>query len=126
MTGTHLTGAVIVDLRRGAVDPSSVLTGPLRGVALQRLEPGQSTEISAEGVEHALYVTCGSGQAATPETQVPLAEGTALTLPLGTRAVMAAGSDGLEYVHAVLAVTEVPEAPEAPEAPEEGPDDRHH
>ncbi|MFJ8433386.1 hypothetical protein ACIQ9P_19005 [Kitasatospora sp. NPDC094019] len=112
-----MTGTVITDLRRrGAVDPTRVLTGPLRAVGLQWLDPGRSVEVAAEGVERALYITAGSGTATVPEQDgtgastvadsgLPLVEGTALTLPLGARTVLRAGTAGLEYFHAVLAVT---------------------
>ncbi|WP_328954144.1 hypothetical protein [Kitasatospora purpeofusca] len=109
-----MTGTVITDLRRrGAVDPSRVLTGPLRAVGLQWLDPGRSVEVAAEGVERALYITAGSGTATVPgadastvaDSGLPLVEGTALTLPLGARTVLTAGTAGLEYFHAILAVT---------------------
>ncbi|MER6361837.1 hypothetical protein [Kitasatospora sp. NPDC001527] len=112
-----MSGTVITDLRRrGAVDPTRVLTGPLRAVGLQWLDPGRSVEITAEGVERALYITAGSGTATAPEAEagneesaeadagIPLVEGTAVTLPLGARTVFTAGTAGLEYFHAVLAV----------------------
>ncbi|MFB7472007.1 hypothetical protein [Kitasatospora sp. NPDC056184] len=126
-----MSGTVITDLRRrGAVDPSRVLTGPLRAVGLQWLEPGRSVELTAEGVERALYITAGSGTATAPEAEtetetetegetgaeteddastaddsrIPLVEGTAVTLPLGARTVLTAGTAGLEFFHAVLAV----------------------
>ncbi|MFE7588949.1 hypothetical protein ACFU6K_06070 [Kitasatospora sp. NPDC057512] len=115
-----MSGTVITDLRRrGAVDPGRLLAGPLRGVGLQRLDPGRRTEVAADGVEHALYVTAGSGLAELPEGAVhpnqpdqperaeaglPLVEGTAIVLPLGSRTVLTAGTAGLEYFHAVLAV----------------------
>ncbi|MCX4688889.1 hypothetical protein OG401_32120 [Kitasatospora purpeofusca] len=111
-----MTGTVITDLRRrGAVDPTRVLTGPLRAVGLQWLDPGRSVEVAAEGVERALYITAGSGTATVPgaeadastvaDSGLPLVEGTALTLPLGARTVLTAGTAGLEYFHAILAVT---------------------
>ncbi|MFE6871742.1 hypothetical protein ACFVFS_35020 [Kitasatospora sp. NPDC057692] len=120
-----MSGTVITDLRRrGAVDPSRVLTGPLRAVGLQWLDPGRSVEITAEAVERALYITAGSGTATAPGTgtgseaeaeadddastaddsRIPLVEGTAVTLPLGSRTVLTAGTAGLEFFHAVLAV----------------------
>ncbi|MER7668429.1 hypothetical protein ABTY61_08165 [Kitasatospora sp. NPDC096128] len=113
-----MPGTVITDLRRlgAAVDPGRLLAGPLRAVGLQWLDPGRSAEVTAEGVEHALYVTAGSGLAALPEdvahpdqaeradTGLPLVEGTAVVLPLGARTVLTAGTAGLEYFHAVLAV----------------------
>ncbi|MED7949887.1 hypothetical protein ACFVYP_32765 [Kitasatospora sp. NPDC058201] len=108
-----MTGTVITDLRRrGAVDPSRVLTGPLRAVGLQWLDPGRSAEVVAEGVERALYITAGSGTATAPGSEastapdsgIPLVEGTAVTLPLGTGTVLTAGTAGLEFFHAVLAV----------------------
>ncbi|MER7703588.1 hypothetical protein ABTX81_11890 [Kitasatospora sp. NPDC097605] len=121
-----MSGTVITDLRRrGAVDPSRVLTGPLRAVGLQWLDPGRSVEITAEGVERALYITAGSGTATVPQAEataeataeagpgseataadagIPLVEGTAVTLPLGAHTVFTAGTAGLEFFHAVLAV----------------------
>ncbi|MFB7908923.1 hypothetical protein ACFC1T_21070 [Kitasatospora sp. NPDC056076] len=144
-----MPGTVITDLRRRgcAVDPGGLLAGPLRAVGLQWLEPGRSAEVTAEGVEHALYVTAGSGLAALPEdvvhpdhperadTGLPLVEGTAVVLPLGARTVLTAGTAGLEYFHAVLAVFpsaepavepaaersagEAETSPEIPEEPEE-------
>ncbi|MEU9040380.1 MULTISPECIES: hypothetical protein [unclassified Kitasatospora] len=126
-----MPGTVITDLRRrGAVDPGRLLAGPLRGVGLQRLEPGHSTEVAADGVEHALYITAGSGLAEPPENAarrdappadaesydaeprdaeprdsgIPLVEGTAVVLPLGTRTVLTAGTAGMEYFHAILTV----------------------
>ncbi|GAA1395185.1 hypothetical protein GCM10009639_30060 [Kitasatospora putterlickiae] len=116
-----MTGTVITDLRRrGAVDPSRVLTGPLRAVGLQWLDPGRSVEVTAEGVERALYITAGSGTATVPgaetgseaggeestaaDSGIPLVEGTAVTLPLGAHTVLTAGTAGLEFFHAVLAV----------------------
>ncbi|WP_416873118.1 hypothetical protein [Kitasatospora sp. SC0581] len=124
-----MSGTVITDLRRrGAVDPGRLLAGPLRGVGLRRLDPGRRTEVAADGVEHALYVTAGSGLAELPdgavhpnqpdhqdrqdrqdhperaEVGLPLVEGTAIVLPLGSRTVLTAGTAGLEYFHAVLAV----------------------
>ncbi|MFI9326991.1 hypothetical protein ACIGZJ_05510 [Kitasatospora sp. NPDC052868] len=142
-----MTGTVITDLRRrGAVDPGRVLTGPLRAVGLQWLDPGRSTEVASDGIEHALYITAGSGTASVPDPDadpdaaepgdpagqeesadgIPLLEGTALTLPLGTRTVLTAGTAGLEYFHAILAVRSTPQNrpaaqhPSTPQTPEEG------
>ncbi|MFF0409007.1 hypothetical protein ACFYUY_01050 [Kitasatospora sp. NPDC004745] len=109
-----MPGTVITDLRRrGAVDPGRLLSGPLCGVGLQWLDPGHSTELAADEVEHAFYVTAGSGLASVPAealraeeagASVPLVEGTSVVLPLGSRTVLTAGTAGLEFFHAVLAV----------------------
>ncbi|MDH6575363.1 hypothetical protein [Kitasatospora sp. MAP5-34] len=105
-----MTSTAITALHRGrAVDPGQVLTGPLCGVGLCWLEPGDSIELAADGVEHTVYVTAGAGLAGTDDIDVPLAEGTAVTLPLGGRATLFAGEAGLEYFHAVLAVPAVPQ-----------------
>ncbi|WP_441249283.1 hypothetical protein [Kitasatospora sp. McL0602] len=109
-----MSSTAITALHRGrAVDPGSVLTGPLCGVGLSWLEPGMSIWLDADDVEHTVYVTAGGGYATTEDegveeedvVDVPLAEGTALTLPLGGQATLVAGEEGLEYFHAVLTVT---------------------
>ncbi|MFG2824035.1 hypothetical protein ACGFX4_31975 [Kitasatospora sp. NPDC048365] len=100
-----MPSTAITALHRGrAVDPARVLTGPLRGIGLGWLDAGEAVELTAEGHEHAVYVTAGSGTAAGPGSDVPLAEGTAVTLPLGSRTTLTASEEGLEYFHAVLAV----------------------
>ncbi|GAA0690517.1 hypothetical protein GCM10010193_51090 [Kitasatospora atroaurantiaca] len=105
-----MSSTAITALHRGrAVDPGRALTGPLCGVGLSWLEPGAGVHLSADGVEHALYVTAGAGSASTAGAVVPLAEGTAVTLPLGEETTLTAGERGMEYFHAVLAVPE--EAP---------------
>ncbi|GAA1938568.1 cupin domain-containing protein [Kitasatospora viridis] len=101
---------VVTNLRRvGGVDPRVVFTGPLHGIEVAWLRPGERIELVADTVEHTVFVAQGGGRAApfgdgTGEVRVPLAPGTALTLPLGTGVRLTAGPDGLEYVHAVLAV----------------------
>ncbi|MEU1282778.1 hypothetical protein [Kitasatospora sp. NPDC005856] len=127
-----MSGTVITDLRRrGAVDPGRLLAGPLRGVGLQRLDPGRRVELAADGIEHALYVIAGSGLAELPEgtahpdhperadAGLPLVEGTAVVLPLGSRTVLTAGTAGLEYFHALLAVP-APSVHRSEASPEEG------
>jgi mannose-6-phosphate isomerase-like protein (cupin superfamily) len=102
--------AVVTNLRGiGRLDPRVVFTGPLRALEVLRLPAGGRAHLAAEGMEHTVYVTEGGGRAApsgaeTGEVRVPLAPGTALTLPLGTGVTLTAGPDGLEYVHAELAV----------------------
>ncbi len=99
--------AVITNLRRvGPVDPGAVFTGPLRLLQVTRLAARERAVLRTDGVEHTVFVTKGSGRAATGDVRVPLIPGRALTLPLGTGAALTAGLEGLEYVHAVLAVPE--------------------
>ncbi|MGF1427162.1 cupin domain-containing protein [Kitasatospora sp. LaBMicrA B282] len=100
-----LHSTVVTNLRRiGPLDPRVVLTGPLRSVEVVGLNAAERIELAADGVEHTVFVTAGSGHAGTGEVRVPLAPGTSITLPLGTAAALTAGLDGLEYVHAVLTV----------------------
>ncbi|MEU8510052.1 hypothetical protein AB0C76_00500 [Kitasatospora sp. NPDC048722] len=117
-----MPATVLTDLlRRGAVDPGRLLAGPLRGVGPQWLDPGHSAEVRADTVEHMLYVTAGPGLAggpegaAAPDGGVPLVEGAALTLPIGARTVLTAGTAGMEYFHAVLAVPHPVRAPKGGE-----------
>jgi mannose-6-phosphate isomerase-like protein (cupin superfamily) len=99
--------AVIADLRRaGPVDPGAVFTGPLRVLEVVELPAGARVEVRADGVEHTVFVTKGRGRAAVDGVRMPIGPGHALTLPLGASVELAAGPDGLEYVHAVLAVPE--------------------
>ncbi|MFG2824038.1 cupin domain-containing protein [Kitasatospora sp. NPDC048365] len=96
---------VVRDLRRvGPIDPRAVFTGPLRLLEARRLPYGERLVLDAGTVEHTVFVTGGSGRAAIGDVRIPLRPGRALTLPLGTRAVLAAGLDGLELVHAELLV----------------------
>ncbi|ORT55938.1 cupin domain-containing protein [Streptomyces sp. CB03238] len=102
--------AVVRDLRaHGPLDASTVLAGPLRTVRLTQLPAGGSTALDAHGEEHTVFITGGSGTARATGRHVSVARGTALTLPLGTSAWLSAGSEGLEYFHAVLAVPEGPQ-----------------
>lgn len=97
--------AVVADLRRaGPVDAATVLTGPLRTVRVTRLLAGETARLAARDVEHTLYVTDGAGTAEVGATSVALGPGVSLTLPLGAGARLRAGTDGLEYFHAVLDV----------------------
>ncbi|AUG80766.1 hypothetical protein CFP65_6097 [Kitasatospora sp. MMS16-BH015] len=103
--GPVVRHSVVTNLRRvGPVDPAAVFTGPLRLLEHVTLPPRERAVFRTEGVEHTLYVTAGSGRAATGDVRVPLMPGRALTLPLGTGAALTAGLEGLEYVHAVLTV----------------------
>ncbi|MEU6235946.1 cupin domain-containing protein [Kitasatospora sp. NPDC047058] len=102
---TPVGSTVIRELRRtGPVDPSAVIGGPLRLLRVARLDPGERTGHAADGVEHTLFVTAGGGRAAAGAVRLPLRPGTAITLPLGSKVDLAAGPEGLEYVHAELDV----------------------
>ncbi|WP_058045451.1 cupin domain-containing protein [Streptomyces roseifaciens] len=97
--------AELHDLRaEGSVDPGRVFTGPLRTVEIDTLEPSATRTLHSRGAEHTVFVLSGSGWAASGGTTVELAPGTALTLPLGTTAEIAANHDGMEFFHAELAV----------------------
>lgn len=97
--------AVVTDLRGcGPVRPGAVFTGPLRTLEAAELTAGERATLRTDGVEHTVFVTRGSGRAATGRVRLQLVPGRALTLPLGTGAALTAGPDGLGYVHAVLTV----------------------
>ncbi|WP_447002175.1 cupin domain-containing protein [Saccharothrix isguenensis] len=96
--------AEVHDLNEGPVDTRSVFTGPLRRLAVRDSEPGATTTVSADGVEHTLFVLAGSGTATGGGGEVPLAPGVSITLPLGTGVRVEAGAEGLRYFHAELDV----------------------
>ncbi|WP_380281054.1 cupin domain-containing protein [Kitasatospora purpeofusca] len=94
---------VVRDLRRtGPLDPSAVIGGPLRLLRHVELTTGEREFLIADGVEHTAFVLGGHGRAGAGNVRMPLRPGTALTLPLGTAADLAAGPGGLAYLHAEL------------------------
>ncbi|WP_116245107.1 cupin domain-containing protein [Nocardiopsis sp. FIRDI 009] len=102
--GRHQMNARLYDLdEHGSVDPRELLTGPLSLVELIRVDPTVPHVLNSEGVEHTLFVLEGTGTAVSGDTSVPLAPGTALTLPLGGHAVVDTDSS-LRCFHAVLDV----------------------
>ncbi|MEU7580459.1 cupin domain-containing protein [Streptomyces sp. NPDC041068] len=94
------------DLRaERSVDPSGVFTGPLRTVAIETVPASGTTELAAEGCEHMVFVLSGTGWVDNGAGTAELRPGTAVTLPLGTRARVGADREGeLELFHAELAV----------------------
>jgi mannose-6-phosphate isomerase-like protein (cupin superfamily) len=102
--GFGMTG--IYDLSaEHSVDPAEVLTGPLRVIETIRLADGGRQEFGEPGSEETLFVLSGSGWAQSAGARTPLAPGSAVTLPLGTRATIGAEAGGLELFHALLRVT---------------------
>ncbi|WP_077800417.1 cupin domain-containing protein [Streptomyces sp. JHA26] len=98
--------ARIHDLRaERSVDPSGVFTGPLRTVAIETVPASGTTGLASEGCEHMVFVLSGTGWVDTGAGTAELRPGTAVTLPLGTRARVGAdrGTE-LELFHAELAV----------------------
>lgn len=106
MTNTaRATNAVVLSLREpGEIDPSVVLTGPLRRISRVHLEPGESARITADGAEFTLFVLDGSGTAANTSTTVPLSYGVSVTVPLHVDVLITASEPGLAYFLAELAV----------------------
>ncbi|GGX93287.1 cupin domain-containing protein [Streptomyces hiroshimensis] len=103
--------AELHDLRaERSVDPGRVFTGPLRTVEIDALEPSATRTLHSRGAEHTVFVLSGSGWAASGGATAELTPGTALTLPLGTTAEIAANHDGMEFFHAELAVPVAPAA----------------
>ena len=103
MTGNG--NAVIRSLREpGEIDPTDVLTGPLRRITRVHLADGQSSRLTADGAEFTLFVLQGTGTAATAAAEVPLAYGVSVTVPLAAEVNITAGEQGLAYVLAELTV----------------------
>ncbi|WP_329338285.1 cupin domain-containing protein [Streptomyces sp. NBC_01352] len=86
------------------VDPSVSFEGPLRSIRTLALDAGESLALAADGTEHVLFVLAGEGTAAGSGTEVALAAGTALTLPLGGEVKVTGGPGRLRLFHAVMAV----------------------
>ncbi|MFI1681273.1 cupin domain-containing protein [Streptomyces sp. NPDC020607] len=94
------------DLRaERSVSPAGVFTGPLRTLALETVDASGTVELTADGREHMVFVLSGTGWVENGSDTAELHPGTAVTLPLGTRARIGADrEDGLEFFHAEVAV----------------------
>ncbi|MFH8607511.1 cupin domain-containing protein [Streptomyces sp. NPDC018029] len=94
------------DLRaERSVSPSGVFTGPMRSVALETVDASGTVELTADGREHMVFVVSGTGWVENGSGTAELHPGTAVTLPLGTRARIGADREGgLELFHAEVAV----------------------
>jgi mannose-6-phosphate isomerase-like protein (cupin superfamily) len=115
LTGTRLLSTE-VDMARDrsvvlhlaeedAVDPTTVFDGPLTSIRLRALAAGETTALTAADVEHVMFVLDGEGRVTGGGGVVPLARGTAVTVPLGDEAVVTAGPGPLRVFHAMLQVT---------------------
>jgi mannose-6-phosphate isomerase-like protein (cupin superfamily) len=99
--------ATVIDLEReGSVDLTTLLAGPLRLARLVTLDPGDTAELAATDSEHTVFVLEGAGHAWAGGSRVDLRAGTAITLPLGSRATVVADEGQLRWFHAELAVPE--------------------
>ncbi|MFK4071463.1 cupin domain-containing protein [Streptomyces sp. NPDC029674] len=94
------------DLRaERSVSPSDVFTGPMRSLALETVDASGTVELTADGREHMVFVLSGTGWVENGSGTAELHPGTAVTLPLGTRARIGADREGgLEFFHAEVAV----------------------
>jgi len=98
-------GSKVVNLAElGQFDPREVFAGPLENIALRSLADGETLDLAAHGREHTLFVIEGSGHAKSGSTEVSLAAGTSVTLPLGTELTVLAGQPGLKIFLATMAV----------------------
>lgn len=99
--------STVVDLGAvGEFDPRWVFDGPLASVRIERMGPGDVTELVAAGREHVLFVISGHGTAVSGDLRFPLSAGTSVTLPLGGRVRIEPGADGIELFRATMLVTE--------------------
>ncbi|MDG4810777.1 cupin domain-containing protein [Micromonospora sp. WMMD1120] len=80
----------------GEIDPTGVLTGPLKRIARQRLAAHQQDTVRAAGREFTLFVVAGSGAITSGQASAALGPEVSVTLPLGSAATLTAGADGLD------------------------------
>ncbi|MGH3889626.1 MAG: hypothetical protein ACRDSZ_24200 [Pseudonocardiaceae bacterium] len=108
MTGkVGAPNAAVFSLREpGEIDPRTVLTGPLTSLRRVRLNPGDTTSLSATGVEFTFFVLFGAGTASTASASVALHHGVSVTASLHTELRIVAGEQGLEYFLAELEVVD--------------------
>ncbi|WP_218952091.1 hypothetical protein [Amycolatopsis anabasis] len=97
--------AAIHQLREpGEIDPTTLLTGPLRSIRRVRLGPGEEETLTADGVEFTLFVLSGGGTGNPGTAGIELRHGVSVTAPLHSELRLAAGDAGLEYFLAELTV----------------------
>jgi mannose-6-phosphate isomerase-like protein (cupin superfamily) len=107
-SGRHLMStatATVIDLEaHGPADLTTLLSGPLREARLVTLGPGEQETFRSDDREHTLFVLNGTGRAVTGKTQVALAPGTGVTLPLGSEVTLRADGLPLRFFTASLGV----------------------
>ncbi|WP_256789757.1 MULTISPECIES: cupin domain-containing protein [unclassified Frankia] len=102
-------GAAVIRMREaGEIDPTEVLSGPLRRARLVRLDPGASESLLADAEEHVLYTLSGAGVAANASTSVRLRQGVSVSVPFHGSIRVEAGREGLEFFVVSLAVELTP------------------
>ncbi|WP_457031367.1 cupin domain-containing protein [Kitasatospora sp. P5_F3] len=105
-SGRHLMStATVIDLEaHGPADLTTLLSGPLREARLVTLEPGEQETFRSDDREHTLFVLNGTGLAKAGKTEVVLAPGTGVTLPLGSQVTLQADGLPLRFFTASLGV----------------------
>ncbi|GAA1136023.1 mannose-6-phosphate isomerase-like protein (cupin superfamily) [Kitasatospora gansuensis] len=105
-SGRHLMStATVIDLEaHGPADLTTLLSGPLREARLVTLGPGEQETFRSDDREHTLFVLNGTGKAVTGKTEVVLAPGTGVTLPLGSQVTLRADGLPLRFFTASLGV----------------------
>ncbi|GAB3491322.1 hypothetical protein [Amycolatopsis cihanbeyliensis] len=102
-----MTNATVHPLREpGDIDPTTVLTGPLRRIRRVRLNPGERVTLTADGFEFTLFVLSGGGTGNPGTAAFTLRHGVSVTAPLRAELHLVAGDEGLEYFLAELTVRE--------------------
>ncbi|MFI0909818.1 cupin domain-containing protein [Streptomyces abikoensis] len=86
------------------IDPTDILTGPLKSIETVVVAPGGHLELSSTDTEHTVFVLSGSGSATTADSEAALRAGVAVTLPKGTSARLTAEAEGLRLFHAELSL----------------------
>ncbi|MER5865424.1 cupin domain-containing protein [Kitasatospora sp. NPDC002040] len=100
-----MSSATVIDLEaHGPVDLTTLLSGPLREARLVTLRPGERETLRSDDREHTLFVLDGTGTAVAGETEVDLAPGTGVTLPLGSAVELRADGRPLRFFTASLGV----------------------
>ncbi|WP_198532727.1 hypothetical protein [Carbonactinospora thermoautotrophica] len=102
----RMSGAAVYPLTANAeIDPTGILTGPLRRIRMAVLKPHAAETLTSDDTEHTVFVLRGSGTVTVGTARAELRPGVAVTLPLGAKGEFTAGADGLEFFHTELAVS---------------------
>ena len=81
---------------------TEIMSGPWSAIAVHTIDPGTSRDFEASTEEYCLFTLAGTATVIAPDSpqkdRWDFVKGSTLTLPLGGRATLHAGDEGMQYL----------------------------